>query len=135
MIRHAAGGRPPGPLRAEPGPVVATLTVNGTALPLIGRGCGTVQVAAWGAPEQVKEMLPVNPEPGSSCKLYAAVWPAVTVAERLPELTVKAGVAVPSNVMVCGELAASLVIVMVAERAPVANGANTKVNAQLAFGT
>ena len=46
-------------------PLVVTITVNGTALPFeICNVGGNSQVAAAGAPLQVREILPVYPAPG-----------------------------------------------------------------------
>jgi len=74
-------------------------TVKETGLPLVtDRAEGTVQVAPKGAPEQVKDKVPVKPTPGMTCRLNFAVWPAVTLAVvELPvgEAIVAAGAAVP----------------------------------------
>ena len=63
--------------------VVETLTINDAAVPPVsGTGFGvTVHAAPEGAPVQAHITLPVKPEPGVICKLYAAACPAVTVAD------------------------------------------------------
>jgi hypothetical protein len=66
-----------------------------------------------------------------------AVCPAATVALRLPVAagnTLNADLALPLRVTVCGEDAPSLVTVIVAECAPLANGANATLRMQLASG-
>ena len=66
-----------------------------------------------------KEMAPVYPAPGTTCKLYWAEWPAVTVAEVEPfwagRMT-NAGLTLPPTLMACGEPGASSVRVIVAVR-------------------
>jgi hypothetical protein len=62
-----------------------------------------VHVACAGAPEQVKEALPANPDPGVSCKVKLAVCPAVTVTEVEPAAAgeiAKAGLTVALTVMI-----------------------------------
>ena len=95
---------------------------------------GAEQVAAKGAPEHANETLPSNP--AMSCRLYIAVWPAVTAWEKLPPAagaTVSNGLAFPLSATVCGELGASSVIVNVATRAPAAPGVNVKPRVHAVF--
>jgi len=67
-----------------------------------------------------------------------APWVTGVVApnETVEGVMVRAGPSrpVPSSVTICGEVAASLVIVSVARREPPANGAKTKLRMQVAFG-
>jgi hypothetical protein len=78
---------------------VLTETLKETALPLVtGKVAGTVQLAPKGAPEQVNAKVPLKPAPGVTCRLYCAVWPAVTLTVVEPPVgvaTVAAGAAVP----------------------------------------
>ena len=68
--------------------------------------------------------------------MKVAVCPAAIVAAVEPfgaAPTTAAGLDVPVRVMDCGELGASSVIKMVAERVPVASGAKERVSAQFAL--
>ena len=94
------------------------------------------QVAAVGAPVQEIATLPLKPVPGVSCKLNCAVWPATTTAlneDCGEEFSWNAVAPVPCTATVCGEVGASSVRVMDAERAPVACGVKVTVMEQLAL--
>ena len=86
---------------------------------------GAVQVAAAGAPVQANDALPLKPGPGVSCKVKMAVCPGVTVIEVEPlaagEIE-KAAFTVAVRPITCGELGASSLILIKAERRPVTNG-------------
>ena len=84
-------------------------------------------MAAAGAPAHVNDALPVKPAPGVSCKLKAAVWPAVTVTDVEPAAAgemEKAVLTVALSAMICGELGASSTMAMDAMRAPSTTGEN-----------
>ena len=86
---------------------------------------------------QVRKTLPVNPEPGVSCKLNCAVAPALTEAEVEPEGAAPrliAGLAVPATSIVCGESGASSVSEMVSLRGPVDSGAKVTEMEHVAVG-
>jgi hypothetical protein len=96
---------------------------------------GAAQVAATGTPSQAKEAPPVKPGPGVNCRLKTAVWPAFTVTEVDPGAAgeiARAAFTVVLIAIACGELGASSVIVMNAERAPVATGESNMPMVQLA---
>jgi len=82
-------------------------------------------VAAAGAPVQANDALPLKPGPGVSCKVKVAVCPAVTVIEVEPlgagEMA-RAAPTVALTSITCGELGASSVMLIKAERRPVTNG-------------
>jgi hypothetical protein len=67
---------------------VETETLNGTAEALVTLIEDTegVHVAFVGAPVQDRFTVPVKPSIGVSCRLYVAVWPALTVADAEPLL-------------------------------------------------
>jgi len=68
--------------------VVVTLAANGTDdVPVTVTGVvDGVQVAFAGAPVHVRLTEPVKPPLGFTCRLYAAGFPAVTVADNDPPL-------------------------------------------------
>lgn len=84
-------------------------------------------MAAAGAPAQANDALPVKPALGVSCRLKAAVCPAVTVTDVEPGAAgeiVKAALTVALSAMFWGELDASSAMVMEAARAPIATREN-----------
>src|ERR1700730_9695431 len=96
---------------------------------------GAVHVPAAGTPAQAKEALPAKPVPGVSCMLKAAVCPAVTVTEFEPGAAgeiARAALIVALMPIACGELGASSVIVMNADRVPVTRGESDTPMVQLA---
>lgn len=122
----------PGILRGAPSaaaalPLVVTVTAKFTGAPFVTVTLGALQFAPVGAPEQVKASVPLNPAPGTACRLNWAVWPALTEALKVPPgaaAKVTAVTAVPLMVTSCGEFSASSVIVRVVVRIPGANGEN-----------
>ena len=69
--------------------------------------------------------MPAKPGPGVSCKLKAAVCPAVTVIEVAPGdagEAAKAALTVALKAIVCGEVGASSLMVTTALRKPMASG-------------
>jgi hypothetical protein len=82
---------------------------------------GAVQVAAMGAPMQVKAALPANPTPAVTRRLKFAVCPAEMVTVVPPDVAgarVRAGFTLAAIEMICGESGASSVIVREADRWP-----------------
>lgn len=95
---------------------------------------GALQFAPFGIPEHANESVPVKPAPGVACRLNWAVWPALTEAFKVAPAVgtiVAAGVAVAFRVTICGEFAASSVMVSVVVRIPEASGANVTGMVQL----
>ena len=113
--------------------VVVTITVNPAGLPLFTcTAAGTTQVAACGAPAQLRATLPENPAPGVRVKAYWAVTPALTVDVVLLVVTAN-GLAVPLRETDCGE-ATLFEIVNCAVRRPAAIGVKVTPMGQLAPG-
>ena len=76
--------------------VVVTITVNPAGLPLFTcTTAGTTQVAACGAPAQLRATLPENPAPGVRFRAYWAVTPALMVVDVGPLVVTANGLAVP----------------------------------------
>ena len=114
--------------------VVDTLTTYETGPPLIGT-VGAVHMAAVGAPAHAKEALPEKPAPGVSSRRKSAVCPATSVMAFEPgaagEIAI-AGFTVALRPITCGELGASSLIVINAERTPIASGKSDALMEQVA---
>jgi hypothetical protein len=116
---------------------VVTVTVTAADAPAVNwTGFVTVQAVVAGAPEHAMVKAPEYPAPGVSCKMYRAVWPAVTAVVSAEDglVTVNAGLAVPFTVKACGEFGASSVIVTVSIRVPTPTGAKVTEIVQLVLG-
>lgn len=108
-------------------PLVVTVTVKFTVAPFVTVTLGALQAAPSGAPEHANASVPLNPAAGVACRLNWAGWPALTETLSVAPLAatiVTAVTAVPLTVTVCGEFAASSVMVSVVVRIPDASGAN-----------
>lgn len=118
-------------------PLVVTVTVKFTVAPFVTVTLGALHTAPMGAPEQANDRVPLKPVAGVACRLNCAVWPALTdelsVAPRADAI-VTAVTAVPLMVTLCGEFAASSVMVRVVVRIPDASGANVTGTVQLESG-
>jgi hypothetical protein len=112
--------------------VVVTITVKPAGLPLFTcTAAGTTQVAACGAPAQLRATLPENPAPGVRAKAYWAVTPALMVVDVGPLVVTANGLAVPLRETDCGE-ATLFEIVNCAVRRPAATGVKVTPMGQLA---
>lgn len=99
----------------------------------------TMHVAPWGAPVHESVTVPVNPADGASCRLYAAVCPAVTLADVDPpgadEMVSGGGLAlpVPLRLTSSGDPDSLVLTSSVAVRSPIACGAKVTLMVQLPF--
>jgi len=115
-------------------PLVATVTVKFMAAPFVTVTFGALQVVPMGIPEHANASVPLKPAAGVACRLNCAVCPALTEALKVAPAAatiVTAITDVPLIVTVCGEFAASSVMVSVVVRIPDACGAKVTGTLQL----
>ena len=93
-------------------------------------------VRSWELLLQASATEPVNPPSGLSCRLYLAVWPAVTAAAVEPPIAPpnEKSVVVPESAINCGlcGLVALSVTIRVPVRVPSPLGANVTLIVQVA---
>jgi len=134
-IRGTSGKFRGEPYAAGALPLVVTETVKLAVAPFVTVTLGTLHFVPIGIPEHTNASVPLKPAPAVACRLNVAVCPALTEALKVAPAAatiVAAGTAVAFNVTICGEFAASSVMVRVVVRIPEASGANVTGMAQLA---
>ena len=105
-----------------------------TVAPLVTITLGALQLAPTGAPAHANASEPLKSGPAVACRLNCAVCPALTEVLKVAPTAariVTAGVAVAFSVTVCGEFAASSVILNAVVRIPDASGAKVTGTLQL----